>query len=207
MFMDIPINVEVLCAGKVCGRSTYLIVNPVSERITHLVVAEKGFPNVERLVPVDKVFTSTPNSIQLSCSPADLSNMEAFDETDFIEAGKLESTFPYDNPYFVWPYGMYDSMPMPLEYEHIPAGEIAIHRGTPVMATDGQIGKVDEFLIDPVSDDISHLVLREGHLWGKKDVTISISEIDKITEDAVYLKLDKDAVATLPAIPVKRKWD
>jgi sporulation protein YlmC with PRC-barrel domain len=204
--MDIPINVDVLCAGETCGRSTYLIINPVNERVTHLVVAEEAFPNIERLVPVDTILASTPNSIQLRCSQTDLSEMNAFEETDFIEAGQLESSLPYSVPYQVWPYAMYDAMPMPFEHEHIPAGEVAIRRGTPVKATDGQVGKVDEFLVDPENDVITHLVLREGHLWGKKDITIPISEIDNIAEEAVYLKLDKKAIEALPAVPVKRKW-
>jgi uncharacterized protein YrrD len=101
---------------------------------------------------------------------------------------------------------MYDVMPVPFEHEHIPAGEIAIRRGTPVEATDGQVGKVDEFLVDPENDIITHLVLREGHLWGKKDVTIPVSEIDRLGEEAVYLKLDKEAIEELPTIPVRRKW-
>jgi len=204
--MDIPINVEVLCAGKSCGRSTYLVVNPVNEHITHLVVAEKAFPNIERLVPVDKILASTPNSIQLRCNQADLSEMATFEETDFIEAGRLEASLPYSVPYEVWPYAMYDELPMPLEHERIPAGEVVIRRGTAVKATDGQVGKVDEFLVDPENDAITHLVLREGHLWGKKDVTIPVSEIDKITENAVYLKLDKQDIESLPTVPVKRRW-
>jgi uncharacterized protein YrrD len=204
--MDIPINVEVLCAGKECGHSTYLVINPVSERVTHLVVAEKAFPNIERLVPVNKILASSPNSIQLRCSQTELSAMNAFEETDFIEAGRLETSLPYSVPYEVWPYAMYDAMPMPFEHERIPAGEIAIRRGTPVKATDGQVGKVDEFLVDPENDVITHLILREGHLWGKKDVTIPVSEIDKIAEEAVYLKLDKKAIETLPTVPIRRKW-
>lgn len=204
--MDIPINVEVLCAGKPCGRSTYLVINPVNERVTHLVVAEKAFPNIERLVPVDKILASSPNSIQLRCNQTDLSDMDTFEETDFIEAGKLEKSLPYSVPYEVWPYAMYDAMPMPFEHERIPAGEVAIRRGTSVKATDGDVGKVDEFLIDPENDVITHLVLREGHLWGKKDVTIPVSEINKIAEEAVYLNLDKKAIETLPTVPVRRMW-
>lgn len=204
--MDIPINVDVLCAGELCGRSTYLVINPVNERVTHVVVAEKAFPNIERLVPVDHILASAPNSIQLRCSQEDLSGMEAFEETDFIDAGRLESALPYDIPYQVWPYSMYDAMPIPLEHEHIPAGEVAIRRGTPVNATDGQVGRVDEFLVDPENDVITHLVLREGHIWGQRDITIPVSEIEKITEDAVQLKLDKKTLEKLPAIPVKRRW-
>jgi sporulation protein YlmC with PRC-barrel domain len=63
---------------------------------------------------------------------------------------------------------------------------------------------VDEFLVDPGSGQITHLALREGHLWGRRDVTIPVSAIDRIEDDIVYLKLDKAAIAALPAIPVRR---
>jgi sporulation protein YlmC with PRC-barrel domain len=204
--MDIPINVDVHCSDGIGGHSTILILNPVNEKVTHLVVTEKAFPNVRRLVPVDRIVTSTPGKIQLNCSQAELAKMDPFEETNFIEAGKMESQIPFDRPYVAWPYSINDYMPMPLEHENIPAGEIAIRRYTPVQAADGQVGKVDEFLVDPRNDVITHLVLREGHLWGKKDVTIPVSEIEKITGDAVILKLDKKAIAELPAIPVKRRW-
>jgi hypothetical protein len=36
--MDIRINAEVYCADGECGKSTYVIINPVKEKITHLVV-------------------------------------------------------------------------------------------------------------------------------------------------------------------------
>jgi sporulation protein YlmC with PRC-barrel domain len=204
--MDIPMNVEVLCAGKECGRSTSLVINPINERITHLIVAETKFPNIERLVPVDKILASSPNSIQLRCSQTDLSNMDSFEETDFIEAGQLEGSLPYDAPYEVWPYAMYEAMPLPFEHENIPAWEVIIRRGTPVKATDGEVGKVDEFLVNPENNVITHLILREGHLWGQKDVTIPVSEIEKITKEAVNLKLDKKKIESLPTIPVRRKW-
>ena len=31
---------------------------------------------------------------------------------------------------------------------------------------------MDEFLADPASRQITHLVLREGHLWSQKDVVV-----------------------------------
>jgi hypothetical protein len=46
----------------------------------------------------------------------------------------------------------------------------------------------------------------EGHLWGKKEVTIPVSAIDRIEEDTVYLKLDKKAVESLPSESVRRHW-
>jgi hypothetical protein len=66
---------------------------------------------------------------------------------------------------------------------------------------------VDEFLVDSETGHITHLVLREGHLWGKKDVAIPVSGVDHITEDTVYLKLDRHTIESLPAVPVRRQYD
>jgi sporulation protein YlmC with PRC-barrel domain len=204
--MDIPIGVEVICSTQVCGRSTYTVINPVNDRVTHLVVAEKSFPHIERLVPVDYIVESAPTFIRLRCTRHELSDMDNFIETDYIRDGEVEARLPYEGPYVIWPYGVYNAAPMPLVHEHIPAGEVVIRRGSRVKATDGDIGKVDEFLVNPENDRISHLVMREGHLWGTRDVTIPVSEIGKIDDEVVYLKLDKQAISELPTIPVRRKW-
>ena len=59
-------------------------------------------------------------------------------------------------------------------------------------------------MIDEESDEITHLVMREGHLWGKKEVSIPISAIDNIDENGITLKLSKDQVKNLPEIPIRR---
>jgi sporulation protein YlmC with PRC-barrel domain len=111
-----------------------------------------------------------------------------------------------EDVYLVWPYHIPElDTTIPVTHQRIPHGELAVHRGARVEATDGHVGRVDEFLVDPVDTHITHLVLREGHLWGQKDVTIPVSHIDRIEEDTVYLKLDKHNVGALPAIPIRRR--
>ena len=205
--MDIPIDVDVKCTGKLCGRSKYLVINPINDRVTHLVVAESDFPHIERLVSINEVIESKPDEIELRCSQEKLFTMESFEKTDFIGGDRLEPTLPYNATYQFWPYTMYEATPMPIEHENIPAGEIVIRRNTTVKATDGAVGRVDEFLVDPRNDSISHLVLREGHLWGEKDVTIPVSEIDKISEGTITLKLTKKEIGLLPSIQVKHWWN
>jgi sporulation protein YlmC with PRC-barrel domain len=203
--LDIPVGVEVTCNTQVCGRSTYLVINPIDEQVTHLVVAENAFPHVERLVPIGYVIESTPTSIRLRCTPPEFAEMDNFLEADYIQDDKVEAGLPYEGPYVIWPYSAYDAVPMPLVHERIPAGEVVIRRGSQVRATDGDVGKVDEFLVNPTNNCISHLVMRKGHLWGARDVTIPVSEIEEI-DGVVHLKLDKEAIARLPAISVRRKW-
>jgi hypothetical protein len=40
--MDIRVNTDVYCTDGAAGRSTFVIVNPLSRQVTHLVVKEKG---------------------------------------------------------------------------------------------------------------------------------------------------------------------
>lgn len=201
--MDIPVNAEVYCTDGKCGRSTYLIVHPETQEITHVVVKESHSPHQQRLIPAGWIQGATPSRIDLGCTQNKLSRMDPFIETRFVKV-KVPEAVGYGYMY-AWPY---DYVPVeetiPVHEEMLPPGEVAIHKGARVNAEDGHIGTVDELLVDPNTHKISHLVLRKGHLWGQRDVVIPVNQIDHIEEDVVYLKLDKQAVAALPAEPVRR---
>jgi sporulation protein YlmC with PRC-barrel domain len=195
--MDIPMNAEVYCHKKPCGTSTYTVLNSDTEQVTHLVVKQSRAPHTERLVPIDLVVETTPHRIDLRCSGEQLAEMEPFFETDFVEV-KVPR---YTGPFLVGAYAIPDTERVRVRREHLPAGALAVHQGARVEATDGHVGQVDEFLIDPLDEHITHLVLREGHFWGRKDVTIPVSQIDRLEEETVYLKLDKRSIEALPSTP------
>jgi hypothetical protein len=102
------------------------------------------------------------------------------------------------------PYAMMEDEGITISYETIPLDELAMCRGDRVEATDGRVGRIDEFLVDPETMRITHLVMREGHLWGQKDVTIQVSQIDRITDGTVYLRLSKQQIEELPALKLRR---
>lgn len=202
--MDIPIDATVSCIEGPCGESTVVILDPTTEKITHVVVKSNGFPHGEHLVPVNVIEDSTPDSILLSCTKDELAKMDAFVEHEFIRPEKPFKRYEADY-FMMWPYSYpLEEHLIDIQYEHIPPGELAVRRGEKVQATDGRVGVVDEFLIDPTNEHVTHIVLREGHLWGKKDVAIPISQVDHISDGTVYLDLDKASIESLPAIPVKR---
>ncbi len=109
--------------------------------------------------------------------------------------------------YYYMPYVTREvTLRVPVEYQQIPPGELAVQRGTRVEATDGFVGHVDEFVVNPDNGHITHLVMREGHLWGQKDVMIPVSALGETRPDTVFLKLDKHQIGSLPAFPVHRRW-
>ncbi len=188
--MDVPVNAQVECADGSCGHSVGVIVSPKNRQVTHLIV--KPRQDLERLVSVDKVIETSPTVIHLRCSQNELIHMDPFIEHEYLMLGPEAFTWT-PTPQVI-----------PVPHRRIPTGELAIERGSRVEATDGHVGKVDELLIDPKDEHITHVVLREGHLWGKRDVTIPASEIDRIEDDTVFLKLDKRTIASLPAVPVRK---
>jgi hypothetical protein len=231
--MEIPENVVVECVDGACGRSTYVVVNPVNQQMTHLVVKLSRFPGTERMIPLDAIKETTADVIRLTCTKKELRAMPDFIEHHFVQIDKPQYREMYASGSMTGlpfagssttgrNYGSGRLMAMPyavparrpetefveVKSEAIPPDELAVHRGARVDATDGSVGHVDEFLVEPGSGCITHLVLREGHLWGQRDVTIPVSEIERCREeeDAVYLKLDKRGIAALPTIAVKHWW-
>jgi sporulation protein YlmC with PRC-barrel domain len=203
--MDIPMNAEVRCTDGPCGTSNCVILNPITDQVTHVAVEGNSFPYVKRLVPVEKIKETTSNMIQLNCDLYEYVTMPEFIQSEFIIPSPYGGNEEIPTT-MLFPYAMVLGT-MTIEHERIPPNELAIHRGTPVEAKDGRVGHVDEFLVEPKSGHITHLVLREGHLWGKKDISIPVSKIDRIEKDTVYLKINKQEVEDLPFLPIHRtKW-
>ena len=211
--MEIPLNAQVECTDGVCGHSEYVLIDPVADQMTHVVVKEDSSPNTEYIIPVDSVAETIGDTIRLRWSKAELKKMDPFIKTEYIEENAPDKHFVYIGggtgmgSYYYLPYVSAESSVYEgVEHEQIPPGELAVRRGTRVEAKDGYVGKVDEFVVNPKNGHITHLVMREGHLWGKKDVIIPLSSLGTTLNDTVFLKLDKHQIESLPTFPLKRHW-
>jgi uncharacterized protein YrrD len=210
--LEIPLNAKVECTDGVFGRSEYVLINPVTDQVTHLVVKDDSSPNTEYIVPVDSISKTLADTIQLRCSKADLKKMKPFMKTEFIEENVPPDNLGGDEMYgtgtiYYYPYIVSDTKIIEsVTTQQIPMGELAIRRGSRVEASDGYVGKVDEFVVHPESSHMTHLVMRDGHLWGHRDVIIPLTAIESTYEDHVYLNLDKKQIESLSSFPVKRRW-
>jgi sporulation protein YlmC with PRC-barrel domain len=203
--MEFPLDADVHCTDGRCGRSSYIVINPASEQITHIVVRERRTSRVERLVPVKLVANTAAEAILLNCSQEEFSKLEPFNQMHFVH-GDLPHHATDPSLTMLWPYAVPAKRTVDEKIRPIPPGELAVRRGARVRATDGRVGRVDEFLVDPDSGHITHLCLRREHVLGDKQVCIPVSEIDEIKEKVVHLKVDKRVVASLPSVPMKRWW-
>ena len=203
--MEFPLGVKVYCSDGRCGRSSHIILNPATERVTHLVVREKRPSRVERLVPTVLVNKTAVKVILLECTLEEFAALEPFNQTEFVY-GDLPHHATDPSLTLLWPYAVPAKRVVDEKIRPIPPGELAVRRGARVEATDGRVGRVDEFVVEPETGYITHLCLREGRLWGDKRVCVPVADIDRIQEKVVHLKVDKETLASMPSFPVKRWW-
>lgn len=205
--IEIPLGVDVECSNGRAGRTSHVIIDPVQRNVTHVVVTDDE-PVVPHswLVPLDKVAATGHDSIKLACSLEELASMEPFTDVEFLESDISAADYPADAVYLSPYVTPLRTDYVALETERIPQGELAYRRGAKIEATDGHVGVLGEFLIDPDSGHVSHLVLKEGHLWGRREITVPLDAVDRSSEEKIFLKLSREEIESLPAIPVQRHY-
>ena len=220
---EFVIGADASCTDGACGQVTRVVVNPVAQTVTHLVVEPKHRQGLGRLVPLDLV-SGTANEIRLSCTQEEFHQLDSAEETQFIPGTAGYAEYGPEQV-LAWPYyrlgevGPAPALGTPgisptvapsqtITFDTIPAGELAVRRGDRVHATDGAIGHVHGLAIDPGSHHVTHVLLAEGHLWGHKDVAIPVSAVvpasaaDRV-DDGIQLSLTKEQVKDLPAVDIQ----
>jgi len=201
--MQFSIGTEVSCSDGVCGELRRVVVDPIARMLTHLVVEAKHRQGMGHLVPIDLV-DSVGGGIQLRCTTAQFEALEDAEETRFLPGAPGQWAYGQDQM-LSWPYyglglgPMGTGIPTPIVTDRVPVGEVEVRRGGPVTATDGPIGRVQGLVVDPVDHHVTHVLLDEGHLWGKKRVAIPIGAVTSV-DDGVLLRLTKDEVRDLPPV-------
>lgn len=212
--MEISLNAQVNCSDGPVGKSVRAVVNPVTEAITHITVQPKGMGETEHLVPLEDISESAADSVTLKVTKNQFYLYPTFVSHRFLDleeagvdpedvAAQTEAHKAMDH--VLWPFVTAEGhLGEYADVLQIPADEIAIHRGAPVEATDGRVGEVSELVINAENAHVTHVVLHKGHVFGHKDLAVPISEVDRVDEGVVYLKLDKAGVKSLPELDIKR---
>jgi len=84
----------------------------------------------------------------------------------------------------------------------VPDGEVDVRRGQHVHATDGDIGLVQGLVVDPRDHRMTHVLLQEGHLWGRKEVAIPISAVTQVGDAGIWLSITRQQVQDLPPVAI-----
>jgi hypothetical protein len=204
------IGAKASCSDGTSGEVIRVIVDPVAEAITHLVVEPGHRKSKARIVPLSLVDVAG-GEVRLRCGRDEFDKLDPAEETRFMPGANDYPGYGAGQVGF-WPhYGLGGAGPMSdgeiiqtLTFDAVPHGEVDVRRGDPVQATDGDIGRVHGLVIDRSSHHVTHVLLQEGHLWGRKEVAIPINAVTS-TSDGIQLNISKQQVQDLPPVDVDQK--
>jgi len=190
------------------GEVLAVVVDPAARSVTHLVVEPRGREGLARLVPLDladlaDTVGAGPDPVRLRCTETEFMNLEPAEETlaEFVPG--------YPDPVQLLPPGWRGTgggtadggtilrIPEKETIDVVPPGEVEERRGDHVHATDGDIGGLRGLRIDPDSRRVTHVLVREGHVWGHHDVDIP-AEMVAGFGDGIRLSVTRQQVRDLP---------
>jgi sporulation protein YlmC with PRC-barrel domain len=202
------IGSEAVASDGYRGEVLAVVVDPAARTVTHLVVEPRGRAGLARLVPLELadlagLADAGPGPIRLRCTEAEFMSLEPAEETlaEFVPG--------YPDPVQLLPPGWRDTggptadggtilrIPEKETIDIVPSGEVEERRGDHVHATDGGVGHLRGLRIDPGSRRVTHVLVREGHVWGHQDVDIP-AEMVAGFGDGIELNVTRQQVRDLP---------
>jgi sporulation protein YlmC with PRC-barrel domain len=210
----LTIGVRASCSDGHCGEVRRLIIDPATDRVTHLVIQPGHRKEDARLVPVQLVET-TEGEVSLRCTRAEFDRLDRAEERHLADPADqhvgdvgavVGEVYDVSGEEYM-PMGIgglvdIGHAPMParrrtIVEDAVPLGEAQVRSGDRVHAVDGEIGRVQGFLVNPDDDRVTHVLLAEGHLWGHKEVAIPVNAVTRLDE-GIRLNLTKEQVGDLP---------
>jgi len=191
-----------VCGDGYRGEVLAVVLDPATGTATHVVVEPEGRSGLARLVPLGLV-DAAPGEIRLRCTEAEFENLDAAEQT------LAEFALGYQVPVQLLPPGWRAAdgpateggtiprIPEKETVDIIPPGEVEERGGGHVHATDGDIGHVRAIRIDPANGQVTHVLVREGHAWARKEVAIPFSEVAGF-DDGIRLSITRRQVRDLP---------
>ena len=210
--MTFWIGADVSCTDGACGQVSRIIVNPVTREVTHLAVDPKHRHGPGRLVPADLV-DATTGQIRLRCPLAEFQTLRPAQETegrpDLDPTGHGHPDNAPNKVNWVVVGGAVimqprargePEAPQQVTVDYVPEGAVEVHSELTVRATDGDIGQVQGVVVQPGGHQVTHVLLQEGHMRGRKEVAIPIGAVAKIGTLLIHLSLTRHQVKDLPPV-------
>ena len=203
MATEFTLGAGASCSDGPCGEVIRTILDPAARTVTHLVIQPGHRAADGRLVPVGLIEPG-PGGIRLRCSLAEFDRLEPAEEIDVVQGVDYAGGY---GPDAVAGYGNVGGMGADMTLDHytptvtsdnVPEGETEAVRHERIHATDGEIGRLKGFAVDPADHRVTHVLLREGHLWGRREIAIPVSAVASL-DDGIRLNITKKQVEDLPS--------
>jgi hypothetical protein len=206
----IAIGATASCTDGPCGQVRSVVVDPVARDVTHVVVETKHRRGLGRLVPLD-LLDAAGDQVTLNCDLAAFEDLEVAEQIQFMPRSVGYATYKPQDTLTLPYYGLglaavtaADDPALIVTHDALPLGEVGVHRGDRVHATDGEVGMVKGLVIERRSHHVTHVLLQEGHLRVRRDVAIPISAVTTF-EGGIQLDIPRSAVESLPLVAVEHR--
>lgn len=199
--------------GDKVGTVNRVVVDPRTERLTHVIVARGFLFTTDKVIPIEDIQSEQDDQLILTPNAPDFSEYIDFEETTYVPVYRedFEPNGPatYSPPPVFWypPYGSgaaYPSanvhQPFTTETErNVPEGNVSLAEGSDVYdSDDNKAGEVGRLFTYGHSSMLTHFVLVRGGIFDKQRVVIPVEWVAAIREDAVYLAVPAHIIDDLP---------
>jgi hypothetical protein len=195
--MDLCLNAHAYCTDGPCGRLTYVILESLNQKATHLVIKPQDAPSKEVPVPVQWMEMSDATSIQLRCTRQEMGRLPPFIEIHWPRP-RVRQPAPLLDAHLIQKILM-----RPLFcFEgrmRLQADEIPLHRDIRIVTNEGQMGRLRGLVIDPLDYRVVCFVLRSGVPWNARVVRVRFSQVTRIGRYALGLQPPPDSSANRTA--------
>lgn len=197
------VGAQVRCKDGPCGRLQSVVVDPITQRVTDLVVEKGLLLTTDRVLPVYTVEEADDEWITLSIGEDSLNNYPEYRDIVFEPAPADLEDDRYDpSQVLMWasawdPY--YNLPAVPLIQQHVHEGlspeQAVIGRGTPVRNAEGRVGEIDHVLVNAETGEITYLVVDQGIT--RYSLVVPISMVKTVTEGGVLLEATDEELEQL----------
>ena len=194
--------------GSKVGTVDRIVVDPVTYKITHIIV-KKGFVFLEdRVIPLTAIKNMNDEVVELDWSIKRLETAPIFSEYDFIVPHYQEQIY---KDWSMQPFIYYPSIKS-TPSSNVNKGDlqdqdidIVIHEGTQVISCDNDYaGHVIKVFAD-AQGKLTHILISRGMLF-KTERLVPISWVSQLNAEAIKLHVYSEVVAGLARIRGIDKW-
>lgn len=202
--------------GHGMGEVKHLVIDPAKRELAAFIIDKGIFDTRGRVCDLGYVDNVDGDQVVLRLNQDEAKNLPEWVEQEFIQFNQssgLTGGRSFDNAdggvwYHMGPSGANTPSTGASSFfqpaivgdvstaivSPIDESDIVIGNGTDVYSIDGyKLGRVDELTFDD-EGKISGFAFEKGHIFGRKDVDVSIDDIDGVTSEYLRLKLTKAAL-------------
>lgn len=204
--------------GDKVGNIDHIVLDPTTDKVTHIVV-KKGFLFAEdRVVPVNVLRQADEDYVILDMTTDEFEALPQYEETHYIQPNR--DYRPHDSteadwetkrplffyaaphtgvyPYHLGPVGGVNPDPQIREtVRNVPDRTISIDAGTKVRSIDGEhAGDIKQTFTDE-NGHITHILISKGFIF-KTERLIPVHWLDQMSDDEIQLHVRTEVVEDLP---------